>query len=523
MAAYILRLRFDLLVGALRGTASHAISRAAGLLVLGAIAALACAGTLTLVETPAPVAFALLVLAGSAVTLTFAAGPVVAGAVDPLDPRRFGVLGMQPSPLAWILAGAGFISVPAIAVLAFDISAAIVWAAHGVPAIVSVLAAVLHAATCVLLARLSMAFGSAVLRTRRTRELSGLFVLGILVVLVPVIVFLSSLEWRGRVPSALATAAEVLAVTPLGAAAAFPGALALDDGRAAWFAALVAVGTLALAAFGWRRVVERALTTIDNPAEARGRGGLGWFALVPGTPGGAIAARGLVYWLRDSRYLVNIAIIPIAGLLPAVPLLIAGVPAPVVALVPVPIMALFFGWLPHNDVAYDSSAVWMHIASGVRGLADRVGRLVPVTVIAVPVLAIAIPIATAVYGRWAVLPAIAGVAACLFLTGLGLSSIASVLAPYAVSRPGDSPFQQPQRSDSTGVAAQAVVMIGAIALSAPALWLGWSTVTEGVEHAVTTMWTGLGIGIGVLLACVAIGSWLFERRQDRTMAFASTT
>ncbi len=34
--------------------------------------------------------------------------------------------------------------------------------------------------------------------------------------------------------------------------------------------------------------------------------------------------------------------------------------------------------------------------------------------------------------------------------GLGLSSISSVLAPYAVSRPGDSPFQQPQRTDRRG-------------------------------------------------------------------------
>lgn len=511
------------MAGALRGPVPHVVSRGLGLLVLAAVVVLTCAGALSLVDAPTPVAFALLVLTGSAVTLSFAVGPVVAGAVDPLDPRRFAVLGVDPRPLAWTLAGAGFVSVPAIAVLAFDVCAAIVWSAHGVPVVMSALTAILHAATCVLLARLSMAFGAAVLRTRRTRELSGLFVLGIVVVLVPVVVFLSSLEWEGRVPSALATAAEVLGVTPIGAAAALPGALVLDGGRIAWAAGLVAVATLAVAATGWRLVVERALTTVENPADARGRGGLGWFALVPGTPGGVIAARGLVYWLRDSRYLVNIVIIPIAGLLPTVPLLIAGVPAPIVALVPVPIMALFFGWLPHNDVAYDSSAIWMHVASGVRGMSDRIGRLVPVLFVAVPVLVIAIPIATALYGRWAVLPAVVGVSASLFLTGLGLSSIASVVAPYAVSRPGDSPFQQPQRSDSAGVAAQAVVMIGAIALSFPALWLGWLTATQDVANAVPAMWTGLILGLVVLVVGVGIGSWLFERRGERIMAFAGTT
>jgi ABC-2 type transport system permease protein len=511
------------MAGALRGPASRVVGRLLGPVVLVAVVVLTCAGTLSLVDAPAPVAFALLVLAGSAVALSFAVGPIVAGAVDPLDPRRFAVLGLAPRPLAWVLAGVGFASVPAMSVLAFDICAAIVWSAHGVPAVVSALTAVLHVATCVLLARLSMAFGSAVVRTRRTRELSGLFVLGIVVVLVPVIVFLSSLEWGGRVPSALTTAAEVLGVTPVGAASALPGALALDDGRAGWLAALVAVATVALAAVGWRLVVERALTTVENPADARGRSGLGWFALVPGTPGGVIAARGLVYWLRDSRYLVNIVIIPIAGLLPTVPLLIAGVPGPIAALVPVPIMALFFGWLPHNDVAYDSSAVWMHLASGVRGIADRVGRLVPVMVIALPALAIAIPIAIALYGRWAVLPAMLGVAASLFLTGLGLSSVASVVAPYAVSRPGDSPFQQPQRSDSTGVAAQAVVMLGAIALSSPTLWLAWLAVTDDVAHAMPALWVGAVTGLVVLAAGVGLGSRLFERRGERIMAFAGTT
>lgn len=510
------------MAGALRGSPARTVWRVLGLAILAAVVVLVCRGTLSLVDAPTPVAFALLVLTGSAVALTFAVGPIVAGAVDPLDPRRFAVLGLPPRRLAAVIAVVGFASVPILAVVAFDVCVAIVWTAQGVPGPVSAVAALLHAATCVLLARLSMAFGSAVLRPRRTRELSGLFVLGIVVVLVPVVVFLSSLEWRGRVPSALAAAAEALGMSPIGAAAALPGALALDGGRGAWVVGLVAVATLALAAAGWVFAVERILTTIDNPVEARGRGGLGWFAVVPGTPTGVIAARGLVYWLRDSRYLVNVAIIPIAGLLPAVPLLIAGVPPEYVALVPVPIMALFFGWLPHNDVAYDSSAVWMHVASAVRGISDRIGRLVPVLLIAIPVLSVAIPISTASYGRWAVLPAVTGVAASLFLTGLGLSSIASVAGPYAVSRPGDSPFQQPQRSDSSGVSTQTVVMLGTVALSTPALWLGWLAITDEVEHALAAMWTGLGIGVAVLAIGLGLGAWIFERRGERIMEFAST-
>lgn len=511
------------MAGALRAPGRRTARRVVGLVALAAAVVIACAQTLSLTEAPTAVAFALLVLAGSAVTLAFAVAPMAAGAVDPLDPRRFGVLGVRPRPLAGVLALGGFVSVPILALAAFDVCAAVVWSSHGVPGVASALAAFLHVATCVLLARLSMAFGTAVLRPRRTRELSALFVLGLVVVLVPVVVFLSSLEWRDRVPSALSSAAESLGTTPLGAAAVLPGALALGDGRGAWSAGVVAVGTLLAAALGWVLTVERLMTTIESPADTRGRARLGWFALLPATPGGVVAARSLMYWLRDSRYLANIVVIPLAGILPIVPLLVAGVPAEFAALLPAPIMALFFGWLPHNDVAYDSTAVWMHVASAVRGVSDRVGRLVPVLLIALPVLAIAIPVATAFYGRWAVLPAMVGVAASLFLTGLGLSCISSAAAPYAVSRPGDSPFQQPQRMESSGVSAQALVMVGAILLSAPALWLGWLTVTQDVAHADATMWTGLGSGVLVLLLGVGLGAWIFERRGERIMEFAETT
>ena len=59
--------------------------------------------------------------------------------------------------------------------------------------------------------------------------------------------------------------------------------------------------------------MHRLLTTAERPAVARERGGLGWFALTPSTPAGGIAARSLIYWLRDPRYIVNLAIVPVVG------------------------------------------------------------------------------------------------------------------------------------------------------------------------------------------------------------------
>ncbi|MCR2763509.1 hypothetical protein NQ152_08290 [Microbacterium sp. zg.B48] len=522
MAAHVLRLRIALLLGALRGDSAHVTRVLLGLLLLAMSAVTVCWAILTLRDARTEELLAVTVLGGSAVTLGFALAPLIAGATDPLDPRRFVVLGLPAGRLAAVLGVAGFLSVPTLVLVAVGVCAAVVWAERGVPGWAAGLGVVLGVATCVLLARVCMALTALFSRGRRSRELAGVFALVVLVVAVPVAVFLGSLEWRGQVPPQLAEAVSILALTPLGAAWALPGALAQQQTGAAGAIVLIAAGTLLTLGLIWFLLVRRLLSTTDRPVSVHVRGGLGWFAVAPRTAGGAIAARSLIYWLRDLRYVVNIAVIPVAAVLTTVPLLIAGVPPQIVALVPVPIIALFLGWFPHNDVAYDSTAIWMHIASGIRGVSDRVGRLVPVLLIGIPLLAIGVPIAVALNGRWALLPAMAGVCAALFLTGLGLSSISSVAAPYAVSRPGESPFQQPQRVGAGGAIAQAVVMLGGVVLSAPALWWAWLALNGDPEAATLALWGGLAIGAVVLIVGIAIGSAVFRQRGGRLMEFAES-
>lgn len=522
MAAYVLRLRAALLVGALRGDRAHVTRMVIGIVILAAGTAAACWGILTLRTAPAEVVMAVTVLGGSAVTLGFALAPLVVGATDPLDPRRFAVFGLSHGRLAAILAVVGLISVPVIVLASLGVCIVIVWNDLGVPVIVGAVGVLLAIVVCALLARVCMALTSLFLRDRRSRELSGVFALLILVVVVPVGVFFASLEWRGTVPTQLGQAVSALALTPLGAALAIPARV--EEGTSsAWGSVLVALATILVLSAIWALLVRRALTSTERPVAVRERGGLGWFAVAPGTPGGGVAARSLIYWLRDRRYIVNIIVVPIVALLTMVPLLVVGVPLSYVALLPVPIAALFFGWLPHNDLAYDSTAIWMHISSGMKGVSDRVGRLVPILVISLPALAVAIPVAVLLHGRWAILPAMVGVCAALFLSGLGLSSISSVLAPYAVTRPGDSPFQQPQRVGAGGAVTQGLVLLGAVVVSAPVLWWAWRALTVDIDDAMTALWGGLSIGGGVLLLGVAIGSLAFRRRGARLMEFAEST
>lgn len=517
MVVHVLRLRISVLLGALRGDRLHVLRMVAGLVTLIAATVVVAVAVLSLRDAEPPTAATVVTFAGSAVTLGFAIAPLVTGTVDPLAPRRFAVLGMRPATLAPALALAALLSLPSLVLIALAACVATAWIASGTPPVLAVVSAVAGVLTCVLAARVATAFAALALRARRSRELTGVFLVAILVVVVPVGVFLASLEWQGNVPVQLREAVGVLALTPLGAAWGLPSA----DGGALWFGAFVAIATLAALGAAWFALVHRSLTTTERPVAVRERGGLGWFAVAPGTPGGAIAARSLVYWLRDRRHLVNIVVVPVAAALAVVPLLVAGVPPEIAALVPVPVIALFFGWLPHNDLAYDSTAVWMHLSSAVRGVSDRAGRLVPILLIGLPLLAVAVPIAVAAHGRWAVLPAMAGVCASLFLSGLGLSSISSAAAPYAVSHPGDSPFRQPQRS-SSGVAAQGLVLLGAILFTGPTLWWAWLTLASDIAYAAVAMCSGIVTGLVVLVIGVAIGSIVFERRGSRLMEFAES-
>ena len=520
MVAHVLRLRLALLAGSLRG--DRGWRNALTLLAAVAATIVVCIAVLGLASAPLATARTVIVLSGAATFIAFLIGPVLTGTRDQLDPRRFAPFGVDERRMPWILALAALVSIPSLILLVVAVCTVVVAVAHGTPWPVAVLFALIGVTATALAARIGMAASAMLLPERRSRELTVLFTIPVIVIAFPVAAYFASLKWDGHVPAAVAAATAVVGYTPLAAPQAFLFHVAAGETGAAWLSGLVALVSVALLLALWAYLVRRLLTTTERPTAARERTGLGWFALLPHGAFGAIASRSLVYWLRDRRYIVNVIVVPIAGVLTVFPLLVAGVPLPIAALVPVPVMALFFGWLPHNDVAYDSTAVWIHIASGVRGLPDRLGRLVPVLLVAVPVLAIAISVTLAVISQWSLLMPLIGLTAALLLTGLGMSSIWSVVAPYAVSRPGDSPFQQPQRS-SHGSYGAAGTFLGALVLSLPTLWLFVMTTVEGQQHAPATFWVGVATGAVVLLGGATLGGRIFERSGERLMEFAETT
>ena len=519
MVAHLLRLRLDLLIGSLQR--EHRTRAVLALLAVAVVTVVVAQGVLSLGSSPAAVAATVLTLGSAALLLSFFLAPILAGVRDPLDPRRFRVFGVDEKTMPALLALASLISVPSLAVIVVSACAVAVMIVHGTVWPLAVLLGAVFVASTLLSARVGMGIGAILLPERRPRELTTLFVLAVTVIAFPVAIFLASQEWGAVVPDAVATLTRALGFTPLAAATASAFAFGEGAPATAWICAAIAGITLGGLWMLWSWVVRHLLTSGERPAASRERAGLGWFSVLPANAFGAIAARSLIYWLRDRRYLVNILIVPVAGLLAVLPLMVAGVPERLVLVVPVLVMALFFGWLPHNDVAYDSTAFWIHVASGAGGLADRLGRLVPIVLVAVPTLAVGVSITLALVDSWALLPALAASAACLFLCGLGLSSIVSVVAPYAVSRPGDSPFQQPQRSSGHGAFGHAIALLGALALSMPTLWLLYRELTVG-GAADQVFWTGVVTGAVVLVGGTLTGAAVYARRGERLMEFVET-
>ncbi|NHI17276.1 hypothetical protein [Microbacterium excoecariae] len=508
MVAHVVLLRAHALLAPLRGRArgGRIALAAAGALAYAAIVAAAVIGAR---GAPADLVGVAAVGAGAAVVLAFFAGPFLTDRRDPLDARAFAHLPLSPGATAATTSLAGFVSVPVAAALGLDIAAAI---AQDAPAGLAVGATALHVATCVVAARIGFAAADRVRAAGRSREIRVLVALAAIAAGVPLVASSIALgEAAAGVPPLLSATAGVVALSPIGAAAAAAG------GSVAALA--VALVTLAAGLAVWGLVVHRAFFHADIAPSRRDRR-LGWFAMLPATATGAIGARSILYWATDVRYLANLAIVPIAGVLPVIPLIVAGMPPETAALVPLPIVACFLGWIAHNDLAYDSEALWMHIVAGVRGAADRVGRLVPVALLALPVLAATIALTATLAGQWHNLGALVGVALSLFLSAVGVSSVTSAAWPYPVARPGDSPFRQPQRQGARGVLAPAGALVVTVLVSAPTLVEAGRVVFGFGGSAGFALVLGVVTGLAAAAGGIAIGSLCFTRRGRRLMELA---
>ena len=564
MVATLVRLRWRLTLNSLRVNVWALIGTIVGALYgLGLLLALV-AGAIGLGGLGADAAAPVLAAAGALTVLGWALVPLMLTGVDStLDPRAMAAWTAPSRPLAIGLAVAAATGVPGVITGAGLLLPVLVWAVAGQwgAALLSLALAPAALATCVLLSRV-VVIGAGVSTSRRGRDRAGeIAVLAILLVsLAPALLNLGTRLDSGVDLEGLRTAARVAGLTPFGWALAAPGHLARGEAAAAIGLSAAALALPAALAPVWERVVGRVMTgparsdarsrAYDGAAQEGGAqaGAAGvsrvlpWHRRLEGimpSPAAAVAARCLRYWRADPRYLVQAISLVITPVLLAVMIALGRTSivdagetaslapgrAPAVLLAAPVLTALLSGWGLHNDLAFDSTALWTQVSASVRGRDDRLGRIVAAALWQTPVIAVLALGGGAWTGLWRALPAVGGLSAALYGCALAWSSLTGVLLPYEVNAPGDSPMKS--RTSGTALIAVLVQMVGmgviglaaapviagfAVMALAGAWGWGWPFLAAGVLWGAGATWAGIAVG-GRLLdsrgvrILTAIRSW----------------
>lgn len=546
MVATLVRLRWRLTLNSLRVNVWALIGTIVGALYgLGLLLALV-AGAIGLGGLGADAAAPVLAAAGALTVLGWALVPLMLTGVDStLDPRAMAAWTAPSRPLAIGLAVAAATGVPGVITGAGLLLPVLVWAVAGQwgAALLSLALAPAALATCVLLSRV-VVIGAGVSTSRRGRDRAGVIaVLAILLVsLAPALLNLGTRLDSGVDLEGLRTAARVAGLTPFGWALAAPGHLARGEAAATIGLSAAALALPAALAPVWERVVGRVMTgparsdarsrAYDGAAQEGGAqaGAAGvsrvlpWHRRLEGimpSPAAAVAARCLRYWRADPRYLVQAISLVITPVLLAVMIALGRTSivdagetaslapgrAPAVLLAAPVLTALLSGWGLHNDLAFDSTALWTQVSASVRGRDDRLGRIVAAALWQTPVIAVLALGGGAWTGLWRALPAVGGLSAALYGCALAWSSLTGVLLPYEVNAPGDSPMKS--RTSGTALIAVLVQMVGmgviglaaapviagfAVMALAGAWGWGWPFLAAGVLWGAGATWAGIAVG-----------------------------
>ena len=476
-------------------------------------------GLIALSTAPPEVVGTIVTLGGSLVVLGWVLIPLVASGVDQtLDTMK---LRTFPIPVNTLLRGlfvCGVLGVPGVVTMLLALATAATWWRHPLIALAAAVCALVAVATCVVASRMVVSLSSVFSSGRRFREVAGLIGLIPLVLAGPIIGFFTAGIGSGPMGDVTALAS-ALGWTPFGVIWAVPAELAAGHYGLAAIRFVLGVVVLIAATLVWRHgLAVELVTPAYSATRASSRGKLGFFARLPATPAGAVAARSLTYWVRDPRYLRQLVSLIVA---PALMIFYAVLFDSLGFLNAIgPIVALVLSLAIFSDVSYDNTAFAAHLASGLRGVDDRFGRVFAIAIFAVPVMVVVNVVSVWVSGSWGLLPGVLGLSIGLLLSGFGLSSVTSATVVVPVPAPGDSPFTSPPGAGFSNVASTfatwgillllvlpEIVLFTIGAITGQPLW-GWLTLLVGVVLGALFLRIGLRSG-GAQLD--AHGAELFEK------------
>jgi ABC-2 type transport system permease protein len=426
---------------------------------------------------------------------------LVSGLDDTLEPGRFASLGLSARRIMPGLTASAFLTVPALFFFISLVAFAASWSPEGAVVFgVAVVANLLSLATMVLSARVSVMWTSRLLASRRSREFAFLSVLIGVFILAPLVSIVLANGLETLLAYDIRPVLASLRSTPIGAPVGAAGAAAQGDWAGVLGHLAIALGWVALLWATWRINVAYALVhPLNRGGGARQRED-GILASARRaerrTPQPAsravraVTARSIRYWFGDPRYL---------------PVLLAGT----------------IGWGRHNDVAYDSSALWLDVVSGRLGYAVMRGRILASLSWSIPVVAVVAVAAVSVTGRPELAPGVVGACAGVLGTSLGVSAVTSVVMPYRAPAPGENPFAAEVGSVGAGLLAQAVSSLAAWVVSIPVVLPLVVSILWDPPWAWVGLITGTATGVAVLLWGLRLSGDRYDRRSGRLLLAVS--
>ncbi|MFC7430822.1 MULTISPECIES: hypothetical protein [unclassified Agrococcus] len=507
MAALVLALRLRQLGRSLTRSPWHIVG-----LVFGALWALSIIGMVGALSFALRVGASdgaplLLVVATSVLVVGWIVGSVLTSADDSIAPERFALLPVRARQLLPGLALAHALGIGGITT-ALTLAALLIAWSGSVPALVAAIAMLPVALlTCVLAARVVSSLLARTLASRRSRDATAVVLMLLLICSGLIVTGVAQLiSSSSALQSLLPAVASVLAWSPIGATAGVPAAVAAGDWGAAAVRLVVALATVALLAWAWgAQLSARLVEPVQSSGGGRVRSGGIVDRIVPATPAGAIAARGIRLFRRDPRHLLN----AIATLV--LPLILVGTQAASGSLVPelaafLPlVMALVVLQVAQLSLAYDKDALALHVLTGVRGRADRAGRLLSFGIVLGPPIALTSVLVAAVTVRWDLLPASLGASVGMAMVAAGVGVAVGAFLPGRAPAPEQGPFGRGSSGGAQSLVALAIMAPITIAASLPAIalaivgvawipWVGWLALPVGLGIGALAVWLGIRIG-----------------------------
>jgi ABC-2 type transport system permease protein len=515
------RLKLKLTANGLRGKPARIALFVFGVLAGGLFAILGYAGlAVPGVLGNEHAARIVLPLAGGVLVLGWLFLPLLFFGVDEsLDPARFALLPLRRRTLIAGLFTAALAGIPALSTLVATLGMVDTAARLGGPAaaLAQLVGVVLGLLLGVALSRaVTSAFAEA-LRSRRARDLATILLAVTAALLGPLQLLVLSAAQRADWDT-VAYLADALGWTPVGA----PYSLGLDVAAGRFWAVplrlsiVVAAGVALL--WWWSRTLERAMLGTSSAGRGPVRAGDAARTPVrrllvrglPATRSGALIAREMRYWVRETRRRATLVTLMVAGLFLPISLSIGdGSPGALVILIG-GLAAIALA----NQFGMDGNAYAANIVAGVPGRIEIQSRVIAHAIYVVPLFAVDAIVIGAMSGRPWTIAGEFGLLLAAYGVGLALVLPVSIRAAYPLPESA-SPFAM---SSGAGMAKGLLtmgVLLGAVLGSLP---------LQIVAYFLGPVWWWIGLPVGVAyglaayLISIGVSADMLDRRMPELLA-----